>query len=193
MPENDEYAAGAAHRNAAYRKAYAEWVDTLPPDKREELRLKGLLTPLTDGSAWAPPAERDPDREDDHADRIDTLAVEEFNLPLEPGDEGYTPEGSAEPAPSPLRLRALRDFLCARGDPQCAWAALRYLLGFGTCESHARALGLTKQAFGYHVRCIQEALHLPPLGNQKSAKARRKYALANRRKLQRVFDTPPNA
>lgn len=189
MSIHDTYAAGAAHRNEAYRRAYAEWVATLPPDKQEELRRKGLHEALADGSAGPAPAASDPEREEAHDNYLEALSVHGFELPLEPGDEGYAPEGAAEPETSPLRMRALRDFLCARGDPECAWAALRYLLGFGTCEEHARALGQTKQAFGYHVRSMQEELHLPPLGNQKTRQARRKYALANRRKLQCVFDT----
>lgn len=188
MPAHDDYAAGALRRNEAYRKAYADWVASLPPDKLEELRLKGLHEPMPDGSAGPTPAERDTEKETAYANHIASLLVQDFELPLEPGDEGHTPEGTAEPEMSPLRLRALRDFLCARGNPECAWAALRYLLGFGTCEEHARALGLTKQAFAYHVRTTQEALHLPPLGNQKSLRARKQYALANRRKLQCVFD-----
>lgn len=187
MSAHDDYDARTQRRNKDYRIEYARWFASLPPDKKEELRRKGLHEPLQDGSSESAPAERDPEREMAYANHIASLRTYDFELPLEEGDEGYAPEDAADHEMSPVHRRALYDFLCAWGNPERTWAVLRYLLGFGTCEEHARALGLTKQAFSYHVRTTQKALHLPPLGNQKSLSARKKYVLANRRKLRCVF------
>lgn len=189
MPDSSDsdppatYAESARRKNAAYRKAYADWVAGLTAAERDRLRAKGLLEPVSDldGSASnAPVVERGEEKERAYAQLVDSSSEVAFVLPEDA--EGSADDGGNAEADS-LRLRALRDFLCARGNPERDWAALRYLLGFGSCGEHARALGMTKQAFDYHVRTLQEALGLPPLGNQRSRAARKKYALANRRKL----------
>lgn len=179
------YAENARRKNAAYRKAYADWVAGLTAAERDRLRAKGLLEPVSDldGSASnAPVVERGEEKERAYAQLVDSCSEVAFVLPEDA--EGSADGGKGDDS---LRLRALRDFLCARGNPERDWAALRYLLGFGSCEEHALALGLTKQAFDYHVRTLQEALGLPPLGNQRSKAARLAYARSNRRRLQELF------
>lgn len=63
--------------------------------------------------------------------------------------------------------RLFQAFLAQGGTPRLRWACIRYLTGEGTCESHARGLGISRQAFHYHVRKLSKQLGLPPMGNQK--------------------------
>ena len=185
MSKSDSYAEGSASRESAYRAAfqsaaYRQWVAGLTPEQREEAQKKGLLEPKVDHDTQGevtPSEER----------RRVPEATSDFILPPEEGEapeeelslSALVREGGADS----IHRRALQDFLCSHGNPELTWACLQYLAGYGTCEAHAKALGLSRQAFNYHVRTIQKELGLPPMGNQRSESARRKYSRTNRRRL----------
>lgn len=78
----------------------------------------------------------------------------------------------------------LEAFINSDGNPRLRCACLNYLLSQGstTCEDLAKQLGISKQAFHYHVRQIEKQLGLPPMGNQRSVSAREAYRLGNRRR-----------
>lgn len=162
-----------------YMKAYAspqakEWVSKLTPEQREEAEAKGLLKPLLDSKVSSLSIE---------ALSPKAHPEEDFFLPLEPGDPGYGEIRWSETALSHNQRRLLHDFFCTFANAKVAWACMRYLLGSGTCESHARALGMSKQLFHYYLREVQKRLNIPPMGNQRSEKVRRKYIASNFRRL----------
>ncbi len=92
--------------------------------------------------------------------------------------------------------RMLYAFLESCANPALRWGCLRYLLGQGTCESNARELHMSKQAFHYHVRKLEKQLGLPPQNNQRSEEVRQIYRRTNHRKMAKLsftlnFDTRP--
>lgn len=185
MSARDAYAAREKKRLGDYRAAFKgtefeKWVSSLSPADLERARKLGLLQPYIahDGSTS--------DEADEEACSCAEATVD-FYLPLEPGDSGYKESEVKDRMKSRSQFRLLRDFLCSYSKPKLAWACLRYLLGFGSCEEHGRALGMTRQAFHYHVQQMQKRLGLPPMGNQRSEKVRRQYALMNRRRLKAIL------
>ncbi len=188
MKHPDTYAKREHLRNRNYRAAFASpearaWAAALTPAQRERAEALGLLKPCID------PAPGD--------NSIDTLPCA-----LEPRAED---KRSANEIPLPLHKRLmaakahpawrnllgddeshhgtmLQAFVMSSGQPKLCWACLCYLAGSGTCESHAQSLGMSKQAFHYHVRTLEKQLGLPPQGNQRSEAARQSYRLANRKK-----------
>ena len=180
MSKQDGYAAKAGQRDAAYKaayksSAYREWVASLSPDELERARKLGLLEPHL---AYGYASSDDPSEEASMPE-----ATVDFYLPLEPGDPGYGESEKKTEALTQKRVQVLRDFLCSYRNPQLAWACLKYLLGFGSCTDQGASLGMTRQAFHYHVRKMQERLGIPPMGNQRSEKVRQQYVANNRRKL----------
>lgn len=185
MSAKDAYAAREKKRLADYRaafkgEAYEKWVASLSADELERARKNGLLHPYIahDGAAS--------DEADEEACSCAEATVD-FYLPLEPGDSGYGEPEKSRKAESRIYRRLLHDFLCSFSRPKVAWACLRYLLGFGSCSDHGQALGMTRQAFHYHVRLVQKRLGIPPMGNQRSEKVRLQYALMNRRRLKAIL------
>ncbi len=188
MKRPDDYAKRERSRNNAYRAAYASpqaraWADALTPAQREQAEALGLLAPYLD------PAPGD-------------NSLETLPCALEPRAED---KWTANEIPLPLRQRLtatkvhpvwrqlfgedetrygemLYAYLQSSGNPALRWGCLRYLMGQGTCESHARELGMSKQAFHYHVRTLETQLGLPPQNNQRSEAARQNYRISNRRK-----------
>lgn len=183
MSAKDAYAAREKKRLADYRaafkgEAYEKWVASLSADELERARKNGLLHPYIAQSGTAD--ESDGSAEDDKGKPEATV---DFYLPLEPGDPGYGESEKKTEALTQKRVQVLRDFLCSYRNPQLAWACLKYLLGFGSCTDQGASLGMTRQAFHYHVRKMQERLGIPPMGNQRSEKVRLQYVANNRRKL----------
>ncbi len=188
MKRSDTYASREHLRNRTYRAAFASpearaWIAALTPSQRERAESLGLLTPYID------PMPGD--------NSLDTLPCA-----LEPRDED---KRTANEIPLPLRQRLaaacahpawrnllgddeahhgtmLQAFVMSSPQPKLCWACLCYLAGSGTCESHAHSLGMSKQAFHYHVRALEKQLGLPPQGNQRSEAARQSYRSANRKK-----------
>ncbi len=194
MSANDEYASREAKRRRAYQAAYQSeeakaWVNSLSPTQRAEAGRLGLLDPCLDGSASGAasvenlPPSMEPFTEDAEFDK-DVVAVP-FRKPEQPEDNGW---GALLTALTSTHRKMLLAFLHEEGDPRLRWACLCYLLSEGTCEDIAHQVGMTKQAFHYHVRKIQKRFDLPPMGNQKGEQARIAYSVFNNRIIS-VFDT----
>lgn len=173
---NDDYARGEARRMAGYKAAfespaYKRWVASLTPAQRETAESRGLLRPHEEAKG-------------------SRLGIDELPPCLEPQVDGGFDGGEGEAEASRLCLDLLTEeqkdmlsaFLQQGGNPRLRWACLRYLLGYGTCLSHAKALGMRKQAFHYHVRQMERQLGLPPMANQRSESVRDSYRLSNRRR-----------
>lgn len=173
---NDDYARGEARRMAGYKAAfespeYKRWVASLTPAQRETAEGRRLLCPHEDAEGGR-------------------LGIDELPPSLEPQVAGEFDGGEGEAESPRLGLDTLTDeqkdmlsaFLQQGGNPRLRWACLRYLLGYGTCLSHAKALGMRKQAFHYHVRQMERQLGLPPMANQRSESVRDSYRLSNRRR-----------
>lgn len=172
----DQYARNESARNEAYRKAFRSpeftaWVNSLTPEQRMHAEKMGLLSPRLEGEGAR-------------------FGADDLPPSHTPSDDGGFADFEEKKAGVPesierldeIRRQLLESFLKRRGKPGLQWACLYYLCGHGTCEQHARILGMSKQAFHYHVRSMQKMLGLPPLGNQKSAQAREKYRQMNRRR-----------
>jgi len=172
----DQYARNEGSRNKAYRAAFRTpkfkaWVNSLTPEQRMRAERMGLLSPLLEGEGAR-------------------VGADDLPPAYTPRDDGGFADFEEKKAGLPefiegldeARRRLLESFLKRKGKPGLQWACLYYLCGNGTCEQHARILGMSKQAFHYHVRSMQRMLGLPPLGNQKSARAREQYRWANSRR-----------
>lgn len=184
----DEYARNEQKRRRAYLDAYASaetrrWIESLSPSDRERAEKLGLLAPRTDWSQGG-------------------QSLEQLSPALEPRQEGGFSGG---PVARPLRKRLdtrfafdgwaeafsrlgddeesmLMAYLAQDGNPRLRWACVCYLLGLGTCEHFARQLGMSKQAFHYHVRKMEKQLGMPPMANQKSERVRALYRVCNKRR-----------
>lgn len=170
----DDYAKREASRNEAYRNAFRSpdfkaWVKSLTPEQRLHAEKLGLLAPRIDGSCVQT--------------GVDDLSPSQAPRTANNGS-GSTKNGLVSRCEEldEHHRRMLKAFLCRSGKPYLEWSCLCYLCGHGTCEQHARRLGMSKQAFHYHVRSVQKMLGLPPLGNQKSEAAREKYRQMNCRR-----------
>ncbi len=167
MKRPDDYASRESSRRRAYREAYDSpearaWIDGLSPAVKSRAAAMGLLKPYLDTVPG------------DHG--LDNLPTS-----LEPRRDGSYDDGlTAKPIrqrlatawqhPAWRRLlgddethhaEMLRAFLVRSGHPRRCWACLCHLLGHGTCEFHAHQLGMSKQAFHYHVRKLAKQLGLP--------------------------------
>ena len=186
----DDYAIREVERNRAYRDAYEspeakKWLESLTPEARLHAQELGLLEPRLD---WAV-----------NGHSIDQLVGE--NEPREEGDFNQGPlsvverrrmKRSGSDSSTARNRKLLRAFLQRNGNPRLTWSAIRYLQGNGSLESHARAIGMSKQDFHYHVRQLERLFGLPPMSNQRSEKSRNTNRLAQLgRVLNLNFDLTP--
>lgn len=197
MSDFDSYAHREGERRRAYAAAFRSdearvWAASLTPTQRAEAERLGLLEPAFGSAASATACTGS------SASPSEAVSLENIPRAITPHTEFRLPDDPiAQPfrkAPTPAESLAeyglaglmaadeFRDFLEQDGRPRLRWACLRYLLGEATCEELARGLGMTKQAFHYHVRKLQQQLGLPPMAMQKQEKARRSYALHQKRR-----------
>lgn len=176
MSRQDEYARKEARRNQAYREAYQSdsakaWIASLPPAQRAHAERLGLLSARLESGGSGPSLENLPAS---LAPRQEALIDEGREaLPFRKEAWGEMEDGRS--------CKLLMAFLQQSGNPRLCWACLRYLFGHGTCESHAKALGVSKQNFHYHVRKIERTFGLSSMGNQRSGRSRPSYRTMNRR------------
>lgn len=173
MGAHDDYARKKASRLRAYRAAYQSdeaqaWIASLPPGKREQAEQRGLLRPLEDRDCYDRcieelPAHLEP-RQDAGIDGGEPALLFRRAASAYEWDTGWA-ELLQQTENKAARL--FQAFLAQDGNPRLRWACIRYLTGEGTCKSHARGLGISRQAFHYHVRKLSKQLGLPPMGNQK--------------------------
>lgn len=188
MSEYDDYAKRESSRNQQYRKSFLspaaqKWMASLSPAQREHAEKLGLLEPRMEGmsnglSVEKLPAALEPRVEDVYDDGLVARPFRRSSRSSIP-DVGWDDLLCSTDDGSSSRLHA---FLCQGGNPRLRWACVCYLLGKGSCESFARKLGVSKQAFHYHVRKLEKQLGLPPLANQRSEVAREHYRESNKRR-----------
>lgn len=187
MADNDTYAAKEAVRAARYREAYESeeakrWINSISPAERERAEALGLLqakidNDVTSRSIDTLPAKMEPREQQSYDDRLIAKPLRKrqgFGISMDDILEKLGMQEADE----------LEAFLYQDGNPRLRQACLCYLLnqGSATCEDFASDLGMSKQAFHYHVRQVGKQLGLPPMGNQRQEKARQTYRLTNRRK-----------
>lgn len=169
MSHRDPYAQREAERRRAYKAAYnspevKKWIASLTPEQRKRAEEAGLLEPKLDSAIGH--------------------SIEELPMKLRPSTEDAPSDAQAFAAKllddSSYR-EAFAAYLAGGMKPLLRQACLSYLLGNGTCEQHAKRLGMSKQAFHYHVKQAQRMLDLPKRPNQKSNAASPSYRNSNRR------------
>ncbi|MGN0874342.1 MAG: hypothetical protein ACI4OZ_04045 [Akkermansia sp.] len=153
--------------NTKYIQAYKSsefknWVNQLSWEERERAEEKGLLKPQLPTACIQNGSE---------------ISLEEINPSQEISVSGgfiFEREEEEEEGwknlldnPTEEMKKRLYAFLRRGGNPKIRVVCLNYLLGEGTYEKHAKCLGISKQAFHYHVEKILKELHLPPLANKK--------------------------
>lgn len=190
MSNHDSFAHDESRRRARYESAYASpeaiaWMNSLSPAQRERAESLGLLHAS-------------------HESDVNSHSIETISANMQPREEIPAFDDHLIAAPlrnkpdARMRMRMaelldtlgmqdaeeLEAFINSDGNPRLRCACLNYLLSQGstTCEDLAKQLGISKQAFHYHVRQIEKQLGLPPMGNQRGSKARESYRLSNRRR-----------
>lgn len=187
MSRNDSYAILEASRRKKYEAAYESeeakaWRQSLSPAELERAESLGLLRAVHEADA-------------------SSHSIETLSRKMQP-QETMESEFDDHLIAAPLRKRQskakaeilatlgmddveeLKAFINQDNNPRLRSACLSYLLNEsnGTCEDYAKMLGMSKQAFHYHVRQIEKQLGLPPMGNQKNQKSREAYRTGNRRR-----------
>ena len=187
MSRNDSYAILEASRRKKYEAAYESeeakaWRQSLSPAELERAEALGLLRAVHEADA-------------------SSHSIETLSRKMQP-QETMESEFDDHLIAAPLRKRQskakaeilatlgmddveeLKAFINQDNNPRLRSACLSYLLNEsnGTCEDYAKMLGMSKQAFHYHVRQIEKQLGLPPMGNQKNQKSREAYRTGNRRR-----------
>lgn len=187
---HDDYASRESSRNRGYRSAYEsaeakKWLESLSPESRARAQELGLLEPRLD---WAASGHSIDQLVGDNEPRIDGC----FDMgPLSVVEKKRQKRSGADVSTEHNR-KLIQAFLQRNGNPRLTWAAIRYLQGNGSLESHARAIGMSKQDFHYHVRQLERLFGLPPMSNQRSEKSRNTNRLAQLARVLNVnFDLTP--
>lgn len=187
---HDDYASRESSRNRGYRSAYEsaeakKWLESLSPESRARAQELGLLEPRLD---WAASGHSIDQLVGDNEPRIDGC----FDMgPLSVVEKKRQKRSGADVSTEHNR-KLIQAFLQRNGNPRLTWAAIRYLQGNGSLESHARAIGMSKQDFHYHVRQLERLFGLPPMSNQRSEKSRNTNRLAQLGRVLNVnFDLTP--
>ncbi len=171
MPSSDDYASRSAARRRAYEAAYRSpaaraWIAALTPDQRRRAEELGLLAPMHDPQ----PAEFSAD---DLPLSVTPTCDPIINDPAEEGRAALLRRlQHSHSGDNPLQeltrrqQRILSAYFARKGShrTQLQQRCLCFLLGLGTGEAHASALGMSRQLFDYHVLRLQAELHLPGLG-----------------------------
>ncbi len=151
----DPYAQNAPIRFRKYAEAFdsAEakaWIASLSPEQRKLAEEKGLLVPLSDHDSHELPIEEE---------HVGNPLISEASM------DALIRLFEA----NPLKLRALNSLMHSKKyGAELKWAALRYLCGEGTCQSHAIRFGMTRQNFHAVVKKFKAllwSLHKPQSEN----------------------------
>ncbi len=169
MPDTDNYASNAPARNRAYRAAYEseaakKWLASLTPDQRQRAEKLGLLAPYFDTLPC--------DQCLDNVPEEDTPLYEhEMNDPAEEERAtlllklGHAPTPAKPSLISPEQQRLIAAYMAAKPKMRDVLThGLAFLFGIGSGEEHARALGISRQRFNYHVIQLRTDLNLDALG-----------------------------
>ncbi len=174
MPSSDEYASRSAARRRAYEAAYRSpearaWIAALTPDQRRRAEALGLLTPMLDPQAAEISADDLPLAATPTCEPVINDPAEEARAALlkRLGHASDTRPSLSEL--TPRQQHTLSAYFARRGSRSPVQKrCLCFLLGLGTGETHARALGMSRQLFDYHVLQLQAELRLPALGHSRS-------------------------
>ncbi len=174
MPSSDEYASRSAARRRAYEAAYRSpaaraWIASLTPDQRRRAEALGLLTPMLDPQAAEISADDLPLAATPTCEPVIHDPAEEARAALLKRLGHATGNRSALSELTPRQQHILSAYT-ARSGPRSRMRhrCVCFLLGLGTGEEHARALGMSRQLFDYHVLQLQAELRLPALGHSRS-------------------------
>ncbi len=172
MSSTDDYASRSGNRRRAYVAAYRSpearaWIASLTPEQRRRAEELGLLTPMLD-----------PQPADISTDDLPTSATPTCEPIInDPAEEAHAALLRRLGHISEVTLQELtlhqRHMLSAYASRKGSRSAVQqrclcFLLGLGTGEKHARALGMSRQLFDYHVLQMQAELRLPALGFSRS-------------------------
>lgn len=180
MSTKDNYAAGEFKRIKDYRDAFEsdvalKWIKSLTPAQREWAEKQGLLSPHLDTESSLTSRDSLPAdlRSGETDDLVESIMRSEESPPECDAKDHQTDD---------LRLDLLRSFFMVGGNPRLNWMCLSYLANQGgVLEEYAKQLGMSKQAFHYHVRKLEKLLGIHSC-RQRSEKARASYRYSNKRK-----------
>lgn len=179
-PEADQaYEIRQRSRDEDYRKAYAEWIESLPPDERHRMGELGLDRPSVPGAGTGAPG-------GDMAGS--SRASCEATEPEETG--AADPGEPAEPDGERLHdlLRRLVGELIGQDNARLSLECLALVTGLAYCGDSmteiARRHGVTRAAVSK--RCVEltRALNLKPSRAMRSLQARQSYRRARLRHLE---------
>lgn len=181
MSKEDNYSALEYRRLQRYRDAFdcdeaRNWMLALSPSQREWAEKHGLLIPHLDTECNHLSLDCLPN----HLyfchvteDLAESIMCAEEEAPDDECNESHLHD---------LRLDLLRSFLMIGGNPRLNWMCLSYLADRGgVLESYAKQLGMSKQAFHYHVRKLEKLLGVHSC-RQRSENVRNVYRTTNKRK-----------
>ena len=185
-PDDSDRAADQAYevrqrsRDEDYRKAYADWVASLPPGERERLGELGLDRPSVPGSGTGAPSR---DLAESSLAACEPAEIDE--------DDSVPTESPSLDEPNPERLhdllRRLVGELIGQDNARLSLECLALVTGLAYCGDSmtdiAKRHGVTRAAVSK--RCVEltRALNLQPSRAMRSLPARQSYRRARLRHL----------
>ncbi len=145
--KNDTYSKKSPEKFKQYAQAFQSpefkaWIATLTPEQLAEAEAKGLLQPLPENIIGITPLDEEKADEryvHDHSATINALVAHFVS--------------------SPRKLRALHALINSKKHrAEILWAAMRYICGDGTNESHAARFGISREAFHSIVKKLRAYL-----------------------------------
>ncbi|MCB1079433.1 MAG: hypothetical protein KDM64_16565 [Verrucomicrobiae bacterium] len=180
LDAEEDYEIRQRSRDEDYRKAYADWVESLPPEERERLGELGLDRPSVPGAGTGAPSR-------DLAES--SLAACEPEEIDEDESAPAEPLSLAEPDPERLHdlLRRLVGELIGQDNARLSLECLALVTGLAYCGDSmtdiAKRHGVTRAAVSK--RCVEltRALNLQPSRAMRSLPARQSYRRARLKHL----------
>ncbi len=180
IDDADDYEIRQRARDEDYRKAYADWITSLPPEERERLGELGLDRPSVPGAGTGAPSR------DMAESSMAACEPEEID-----DDESAPAEPTSLEASDPERLhdllRRLVGELIGQDNARLSLECLALVTGLAYCGDSmteiAKRHGVTRAAVSK--RCVEltRALNLSPSRAMRSLPARQNYRRARLKHL----------
>jgi hypothetical protein len=176
----EDYEIRQRSRDDDYRKAYGEWIASLPPDERERLGELGLDRPSVPGSGTGAPTR-------DVAESSLASCEPEIIEEPEASAEDTEDRDAADPERLHDLLRRLVGELIGQDNARLSLECLALVTGLAYCGDSmseiAKRHGVTRAAVSK--RCVEltRALNLNPSRAMRSLKARQSYRRARLKHL----------
>ena len=188
----DPYSTRQRERDAQYRREYAAWVESLPPEERLKLKAQGIDAPFLPGAASGMGDVASSSRARCEAEEFD----EDDEPEQEEAPDSASPEPSTSGSPAPQLaddgrldaegvhdlLRRLVGELIGQDQAKLSLECLALVTGLtydgASMTAIARKYGVTRAAVSK--RCVEltSALNLNPSRAMRSRKARHSYRTA---------------